>query len=717
MPSAASRSPALPRRDDLVEHHPTFAEHERLLAKLGKVLGRPPTFADILEASAEELALPSALGVRGAAQLAKLQAVVRERFPALAMGPAATTDSPCYLNAALLDPLEDKALRTLASRLGTELAVADVMRLDARKVTELDRVGKVTARGLLQVQRSILAALVAGIPDDAAARTLVVPTRLRPLTWPEIDRALADDVQAWFSALDEREQAIARDRWGVCAPKRRADHRLTLDELSACFAVTRERVRQQEEAMVHRLPRCLRIHPSVLIGYVRGVELSRLEEQLPRTRALCSDRESFGELIERAVDLARAGLFVEEPPVELPDLDALDAFFADHAGTLDRAQCRAELERQAPGLGERADAWIGAALEEGVLRELDGRLSPGNLTAGQAVAHVLAGAPEGMPWRDVVEEADRRGLTRRPVTATGLHAFGRSDRVYLVGPGTYRHTRFSGLDDATTVAAVVGLHAALMAGTKAATLRAAQARMSIPIGYWELRLAVSRHADAAGIEFDGTAGRDRVWIRAAFAGKPETFESEAEERPPRADAPARVRTPTPPRAVLRPVAAGRGPTARPAVSRPTMRTPEPPPPPVRAPTGPVIRRRRVETTALDEGTTAMVLDAIDQLVSKSARATELDAIREHVARHADLTLASVAALVTTHAHELGWHTAGTLVSRRPIPWTDLGEAVEAAAAGKKRRDVVEIVARTRRLVRISNATAEALRNALHVRGR
>ncbi|GGS65460.1 hypothetical protein GCM10010156_25490 [Planobispora rosea] len=75
----------------------------------------------------------------------------------------------------------------------------------------------------------VLQRLLEPVPEDGAA-----PGRAtRP------DRPLPDLIDGVFSALDERQRAIARDRLY-------ASQRVTLDELAQRFSVTRERIRQIE---------------------------------------------------------------------------------------------------------------------------------------------------------------------------------------------------------------------------------------------------------------------------------------------------------------------------------------------------------------------------------------------------------------------------------------------------------------------------------------
>lgn len=133
--------------------------------------------------------------------------------------------------------------------------------------------------------------------------------------------------------------------------------------------------------------------------------------------------------------------------------------------------------------------------------------------------------------------------------------------------------------------------------------------------------------------------------------------------------------------------------------------------------GPIVRRASEPTSrsaaSVPERRLVAVVESLATVLSGSARAIEIDALREHLASSLQVELAAgtVSTLVAQNKAARGWHTAGTLVSRRPIPWAGLGEAVAAAAAGA-RREPAEVVARARRLVRITNATALALRQRL-----
>lgn len=142
---------------------------------------------------------------------------------------------------------------------------------------------------------------------------------------------------------------------------------------------------------------------------------------------------------------------------------------------------------------------------------------------------------------------------------------------------------------------------------------------------------------------------------------------------------------------------------------------------------PIVRRRRVASAGEGEEALAAaavvetvceprpirVVRAIGASLSSSVRAIEIDALRETVvaATSLEVGLGEIRSLVIAHAAAQGWHVRGGLVSLRRIPWADLEDVVIAAARGH-RRDPAELVARVRRLVRISSATAAHLRRRL-----
>lgn len=171
---------------------------------------------------------------------------------------------------------------------------------------------------------------------------------------------------------------------------------------------------------------------------------------------------------------------------------------------------------------------------------------------------------------------------------------------------------------------------------------------------------------------------------------------------------------TPP-AFIAPVRPERAkPVRRRAASVPRVAAAAPPEPP-RAREMPIVRRRR-ETPAVatpEEPESARVVRSIAAAISGSTRAIELQALREHmkVASAIELSTDKLRSVLVTHASELGWHIRGPFVSGRHIPWADLDEALASAARGR-RRDPAELVARVRRLLRITNTTARSIHEKL-----
>jgi hypothetical protein len=153
----------------------------------------------------------------------------------------------------------------------------------------------------------------------------------------------------------------------------------------------------------------------------------------------------------------------------------------------------------------------------------------------------------------------------------------------------------------------------------------------------------------------------------------------------------------------------------PEAARSPVPTPAPAPAPQRA--VPIVRRRAPPASAApaSEPQEVRVLGAIDRLVSSSTRAIEVQALRERLHEDAAIELAvdTVRSLLSAHAAELGWHVRGPFVSSREIPWPDLNTVIATAAKGRQ-RDPAELVARVRRLLRISTATARNLRTKLEL---
>ena len=151
-----------------------------------------------------------------------------------------------------------------------------------------------------------------------------------------------------------------------------------------------------------------------------------------------------------------------------------------------------------------------------------GAVQPRGLYKGAAIAHVLAGEPHGLPFRDVARSASARNLANAQLSTERLDGgFEGNPWVHLYGKGCYRHNRFLSFDleDVPTIANAVRLHLeGVDGGSQNLQSMHGNFESQHNLDYYDLRYALSEFGAGHGLFFTGKSGVDTVSLNGGERG-------------------------------------------------------------------------------------------------------------------------------------------------------------------------------------------------------
>ncbi len=322
-------------------------------------------------------------------------------------GSVALPPFPCYLNHALLSADDRWLLRKIGRFVVGELELHRLLAVDPTRVARHPHHGQRAHACLLDLRARIHDCVTSR--DAGSGCRLVVVARPRFIEWPELDAALATDLERfleWIRGEHPDWADVFASRFGI---GRRMEK---LGEVGDRRGVTRERVRQIEVKALAALRLRLREHPTVIRPQIEALGAFEVEHRLETLRAKFEARRGFTAYVEACVGVKRGKLF--DPDPRLPSSTTLlGDSFAGHAGAASHAECVAALQAQHGLRRDVAEAYVSELVQRGDLVQTDQGWVPRNLTLPQAVAHVLADRPEGLSWQTILALIDERGLRRR----------------------------------------------------------------------------------------------------------------------------------------------------------------------------------------------------------------------------------------------------------------------------------------------------------------
>lgn len=513
-------SASAPVRDFLRKaafHNPA---HLKVVARLEKVTDRNWTIGDVLQVSPEEIGGHKGIGSTYVRYFAELQ----ELLKAYARGESGTISSPYNapqilkwlrsggyeLNWACLSLAERRALRKLESDRGQKADAADVAHVSISAPIQ-------KTNGLIdQIGERILqeAAPFLDQPPseyEPVAGSLLVRADVPDLSLAQFCGIAMDDIDRFIAALEGLQRDIFATRFGI---DRAAD---SLTSLGKKHGRTRERIRQIEAETILFLSRSFSLSRQTRERIRR--ENEREDPAVvyaPLMKRFSGSRE-FYRFLEICVGIdASAYSYESLAKAARESRKLLRPILCENPSPLSRGMLTKELVRRNGFSRDRAAALVSAGERSGQLFAGEGGLYPRGMTKRDAVAHLLAGYPEGLAWKRAGDLLKRSGACKTPVISSQpTQEFSHNPYLYLMGPGRYRHCRFldaSNID----VAQMLGAIRAFIVENGMMSANLQTIHHNVPacaaLDYFILRHLVSVHGEAENLYFDGRSRSDSVGI-------------------------------------------------------------------------------------------------------------------------------------------------------------------------------------------------------------
>jgi hypothetical protein len=344
------------------------------------------------------------------------------------------------------------------------------------------------------------------LPIDQAR--LLVSSKVKFYELSKIDEILIEDIETYLWSLDEKQQDIALSRLGFNHDNE------TLEEVGERHGLTRERFRQIEKQINTYLPLYFRIHSKVLWVNIRENMGSDLTVSLPFLAQCFETEKLFYSFIEICCQIKRGSLI----EITLPKVQRrlLEPFFCLNPSPVAHNVIVEELTSEFGYSRALAEISIKRLVESDSIKITDKGIKPQNMGNKEAVAHVLAFHPEGLPWKDVAKIANSQNYAKNINEERLTHGFNDSDYIYLCSHGNYRNLMFLDLesfDFKSIMQPILGyfksheLEALNLHDYFQQTLNERQ-----PIEYFTLRHIVRTYGEEFGVYFNGRSGVDNVSV-------------------------------------------------------------------------------------------------------------------------------------------------------------------------------------------------------------
>lgn len=513
-------SASAPVRDFLRKaafHNPA---HLKVVARLEKVTERNWTIGDVLRIKPEEINGHKGIGSTYVRYFAELQ----ELLKAYARGESGKTCSPYNapqifkwlqsggyeLNWACLSLSERRALRKLENDREQKASAADVAHVSISAPIQ-------KTNGLIdQIGERILqeaAPFLEQPPSEyePAAGSLLVRADVPDLSLAQFCGIVIEDIHRFIAVLEEPQRDIFATRFGIDLP---AD---SLTSLGKKHGRTRERIRQIEAEAIQFLSRSFSLSRRTRERI--GRENEREDPAVayaPLMKRFSGPRE-FYRFLEICVGIDASAYSCESlAKMARESRKLLRPILCENPSPLSRELLTKELVRRNGLSGDRAKALVSAGERSGQLFAGEGGLYPRGMTKRDAVAHLLAGYPEGLAWRRAGVQLKRSGACKTPVLSSQpTQEFSHNSYLYLMGPGRYRHRRF--LDASTIdVPQMLGAIRAFIVENDMSSANLQTIHHNVPacaaLDYFILRHLVSVHGEAANLYFDGRSRSDSVGL-------------------------------------------------------------------------------------------------------------------------------------------------------------------------------------------------------------
>jgi len=461
-----------------------------------------------IEQGLDDLGLSLGMDVTSIKPVSDLEKYALTTTPAAFDLPHQVTLSPTLLELPLAQvafPAQyHKLINRISAVAGSVTTVRDLINLDSASFLELPTIGKQYVQTLDELQRQMSSILAAQTKKFASFNSI---------EFHEIDNILIEDIESYLWALDEMKMDIALSRWGF-----NHQHE-TLEEVASRYKnqdgkpLTRERIRQIEKPINGNLPLQLTIPPKILWANIRSKMTEDLTVLLPNLAKCFATDKLFYSFIELCCQVEEGS--ISKIIFTKVRIKIVDMLFCTTPSPVTREFIINELMSNYGY--DRASAIHGIKqLEKSQnIKVTDQGVYPMKLSRAEAIAHVLASHPEGLPWKDIAKIVNVKGCASTKIDETrATHGFNDSEYIYLCGKGTYRNLMFLDIEQFY----IPEIMQDLIDYLKQKSITASHLHdyyyqtkgKRCEIEYFTLRHLVREYGEDYGLYFDGKSGTDSV---------------------------------------------------------------------------------------------------------------------------------------------------------------------------------------------------------------
>jgi hypothetical protein len=646
-------------------------KYQKLIKRISAVIDSITTLQHIVDIDINEFEKLPAIGKLYVELLINLQNAIspkdrnqseiiekiEEKLPSQAML------SKLYLNYSFLTESEVKQLKKLEKHYGNDIDIRNVsilLNLDKFDLVKQAGFGNSFLTALDNLQNRLIKELSA-LPENIAEHTikqkgLFISSEITFIEFNEIDNVLIEDVENYLWTLDEKKMDVALSRWGF-----NKQHE-TLEEVGNRYSLTRERIRQFEKDINANLALSLRIQPKVLWANIREKMTEDLTLLLPNLAKCFVTDKLFYEFIEICCQVESGS--IHKIVFTKINSKIIKQLFCKNQSPIEQEIIINELMSNYGYSKAAAINGIKQLEKLDKIKLTEQGIYPRRLGKEEAAAHVLTFHPAGLPWKDVVRIANRKGYSSTPFDETRQTGgrFSESEYIYLCDKGTYRNLIFLDIEQFD----IPKIMQHLLDYFEQHKLNALhlhdyfyQTKGKRPeIEYFTLRHLVREYGEEYGLHFNGKSNVDSVSldpnlkhvtqadviIKVLNESKFAMTMQEIAER-------------------LRSKSTGH---ARVYINN-LMEE------------GKVVRVDNMVYTTPEKAfkniDTQAVMQVIRDVMNTSSVIVEADVFREYVNMELNLSYSKYiyAALVRTKINELGWYRNGTLFSKDVIPYKGLAD--------------------------------------------
>ena len=286
------------------------------------------------------------------------------------------------------------------------------------------------------------------IQNTISEKTIIISDKLSNL---EIEKIIIEDINYIISLLNNKHRDVFKGRYGYI------DEYKTLEELGKIHSVTRERIRQLESNIKKSLYNLGRVNKKSLIKYFNKNEYISFYKVFPELYKNFSNPMNNKLNVESNKDLLTEFLenycgvqenFFKTPERELVNFDKykLRNIFLFTSSGLSKNNFIEVIQEN-----YNYDKFIAISAVENMetqklIKIVDNKVYPLDLTKNQEVGHILLNYPEGLHWREICKIGNNSYTDNNwdieRVTGDSSLAMDTNDLIYLSDRGCHKLIKF-----------------------------------------------------------------------------------------------------------------------------------------------------------------------------------------------------------------------------------------------------------------------------------